>query len=68
LCSAQLASHLWEKKEMVGVSIQYVSGNIVSSLVGSFDVYDFILWGMRQSVYFLIYCKKLPMYFLSPEW
>ena len=53
---------------MVGVSIQYVSGNIVSSLVGSFDVYDFILWGMRQSVYFLIYCKKLPMYFLSPEW
>jgi len=39
---------------MVGVSIQYVSGNILSSLVGSFDVYDFILWGMRQRIYFLI--------------
>lgn len=30
------------KKEMVGILIQYVSGNILSSLVGLFEVYDFI--------------------------
>ena len=52
------ASHLWEKKEMAGFSIQHVSENILSSLVGSFDVYDFIFWGMRQSIYFLIFIAE----------
>ena len=52
------ASHLWEKKEMAGFSIQHVSENILSSLVGLFDVYDFIFWGMRQSIYFLIFIAE----------
>jgi len=43
---------------MAGFSIQHVSGNILSSLVGSFDVYDFIFWGMRQSIYFLIFIAE----------
>ena len=52
------ASHLWGKKEMVGILIQYVSGNILSSLVGLFEVYDFIFWGMRQSIYFLVFIAE----------
>jgi len=40
-------SHRWEKKEMIGSSIRYVSGDLPSSLVGKF-----LFWSMRSSVYF----------------